>query len=461
MKETLNLTGSNKQVAHQGGREPIRVRHLPQEDRTNGWSTILPPRTAKEPLAHALKVDWLVIGAGYAGLAAARRLAQLAPSASIAVLDAGVVGDNASGRNSGFAIDVPHNVGSSLDELAKARHYQRLLAAGVQQLEALVGQHGIACDWRQAGKYHCAVSPQAEKTLRHHADELDRLGQAHQFFRRDDLAPRLGTSYFRSGIYTPGCILLNPAALCRGLADSLPANVALFENSPVVALDVGSKEVRAQTAGGGSVVAGRLIMANNAFAQQLGFFRGETYPMVSFGSLSKPLNEDQQRRYGVRDSWGLTPANAVVGATMRFTDDRRMLIRQGFLFPKNFKVSQSQRDHAKRTHVQVFAARFPNLTDVDLEHFWMGTLAVTRNGAPRWGAVAPNVHVVAGCNGVGIVKQTILGTLLVEHALGLDNPLIADALALGAPTRSPALPFLELGAKAYLAKEIWAGRKEF
>lgn len=438
----------------------MKVQRLPQEDQTNGWSAVLPPRVPTQSLVRTVKADWLVIGAGYAGLAAARRLAELEPSSQIAVVDAGVVGDNASGRNSGFAIDVPHNVGSSLDELAKARHYQRLLAAGLHQLETLVGQHGIACDWKRAGKYHCAVSPQAEKTLYHHAQELDRLGQAYQLLHRDALQARLGTRYFRSGIFTPGCVLLNPAALCRGLADSLPGNVALFENSPVVALDVGSEKVTAQTAAG-RVVASQLILANNGFAQQLGFFQGETFPMVSFGSLSQPLNDDQQRRYGVKDSWGVTPANAVVGATMRFTEDRRILIRQGFLYPKDFGVSPAQRDRARRAHRRVFDARFPAIADVELEHFWMGTLAVTRNGAPRWGRVAPRVHVVAGCNGVGIVKQTILGTLLAEQALHRDSPLQADVAALGVPKGTPALPFMDLAVKAYLAKEFWMGRKEF
>ena len=90
-----------------------------------------------------------------------RRLAELRPQAHIVVVDAGTVGNNASGRNSGFAIDVPHNIGSSLEELRQAAHYQALLTAGMTDLERLVAQHRIDCQWRRAGKYHCAVSPAA------------------------------------------------------------------------------------------------------------------------------------------------------------------------------------------------------------------------------------------------------------------------------------------------------------
>ena len=63
------------------------------------------------------------MGAGYAGLAAARRIANNRPGDSDALLDDGLIGENASGRNSGFAIDLPHNIGNSLTELHKAGSY--------------------------------------------------------------------------------------------------------------------------------------------------------------------------------------------------------------------------------------------------------------------------------------------------------------------------------------------------
>jgi glycine/D-amino acid oxidase-like deaminating enzyme len=54
--------------------------------------------------------DWLIVGAGFAGLSAARRLQALRPGEKIVLLDAGEIGKGTSGRNSGFMIDVPHNL---------------------------------------------------------------------------------------------------------------------------------------------------------------------------------------------------------------------------------------------------------------------------------------------------------------------------------------------------------------
>ena len=53
----------------------IEIRRQPVNDSTNAWNTILTPRVAAASLNENINADWLVIGAGYAGLAAARRLA--------------------------------------------------------------------------------------------------------------------------------------------------------------------------------------------------------------------------------------------------------------------------------------------------------------------------------------------------------------------------------------------------
>ena len=53
--------------------------------------------------------EWLIIGAGYTGLSAARKLAQLYPNQKIIIVDAQLAGEGASSRNSGYLVDTTLN----------------------------------------------------------------------------------------------------------------------------------------------------------------------------------------------------------------------------------------------------------------------------------------------------------------------------------------------------------------
>ena len=103
---------------------------------------------------------------------------------------------------------------------------------------------------------------------------LDSLGEPYEWKTAGELAARLGTKHFHAGIYTPGCILLNPAALTRGLADNLPENVALYENTPVTEF---SREngITVRTAGGAKLFAPKMILATNAFTEEFGFIASD------------------------------------------------------------------------------------------------------------------------------------------------------------------------------------------
>ena len=78
-----------------------RVSLLPRYDRQNAWLEILGSQPEPRVLTGRHEADHVVIGAGYGGLAAARRLAELDPSASVMLIEADLLANNAAGRCSG------------------------------------------------------------------------------------------------------------------------------------------------------------------------------------------------------------------------------------------------------------------------------------------------------------------------------------------------------------------------
>ncbi len=437
----------------------MKIARLPQNDRTNGWSAVLPKRTAKPSLAGDVSADWIVLGAGYAGLAAARRLAENRPEESVVLIDAGQAGENASGRNSGFAIDLPHNVGSSLDELEGSHRFMRLARFAIDHLQDAIETHDIACDWSHDGKYHAAVSPRGvREVLEPFAKELDALGEPFEWIGTQDLTAKLGSTHFTAAVYTPGGALMNPAALTRGLADNLPGNVTFYENSPVTEF-VSENGVHLTTPGG-SLRAPRMILAANGYSEQFGFYPRKFLHLVAHASLSRIMTEQEREAYGVEKPWGTTPANAFAGITMRYTNDHRILIRQGLNYCPSQSVSQVQQTAVKRRHKTLFDARFPMLPDVEMEHTWSGIVCLSRNSAPGFGQLTSNVWSAVCQNAVGVTKGTFGGILAADMATDRDNPLIADMLSLGEPDTLPPRPLLDFGVRARFQWELWSNRHE-
>lgn len=435
------------------------IRRFPHDDNANGWSKILPQRTPKPPLEENVTADWVVVGGGLAGLSAARRLAENRPHDKVALVDASEAGENASGRNSGFAIGVSHNQDGSPDQLEKSSRHIRLVRASIDYNEAIVKRHGIECDWSRCGKYHAAVSQRAtDKILVPLMKELDALGEPYRLVEGDGLRAEIGTAHFGAAVYTPGCVLMNPAALCRGLADTLPGNVSHYEKTPVTGVEY-SSGVTLKTPNG-SVRAPKMILTVNGCIEQFGFFKGRLLNFAAHCSLSRPLTSEERAALGGHAEWGLIPTYGFVGITMRLTRDHRLMIRQNVHFSPGMYVSDAKRATVQREHQRLFQERFPMLPDVTMEHTWTGYVCLSQNSTPGFGQVAENVHAAICQNGGGVTRGTIAGILAADKACGEDNPLIADIEKQGTPNKLPPRPFLDMGVHARSAWDLYANRDE-
>ncbi len=108
---------------------------------------------------------------------------------------------------------------------------------------------------------------------------LDLLDVEYDWLGADQLKEITGSEFYVSGLYAPGTVLVQPAALVRGLATTLPENVMLFEDSPVTAMELGVPH--RLTLPGASITARTLILANNGFAGQFSYYRKELLPIAT------------------------------------------------------------------------------------------------------------------------------------------------------------------------------------
>lgn len=422
-----------------------RVGSLPSDDSGPGWFHTSRRRAPKAPLVGDAKANWVVIGAGFTGLSAARQLANNFPNDTIILVEAQQVGFGSAGRNAGFLIDVPHDIGSAdyIGDHAIAKQILQLNQMGQRILSELVDRHSITdAHLRKSGKYQAAVEDKGIAVLEAYRGGLEKLGQPCELIEGKDLPDILGTSFYKKALYTPNTMLMQPSALVKGLADSLPENVTLYEDTPITAVDYGEKSVISHPTG--QIVADKLVLANNAFGTQFGFLEGAILPIFTYGSLTKQLTAAQQASIGGKDFWGVIPADPF-GTTLRRTHDNRILVRNSFSFNPDGRSKPGFTEKFRENHRLSFERRFPTLTEVPFEYTWGGALGMTRNGASFFGELRPNVYASLGCNGLGTVRGTVSGLLLADWLAGKTHNLIDFLLNGPKPASNPPQPLLSIG----------------
>lgn len=416
----------------------------PADDNGCGWFHLSPGRQPRAAHRGRSEARWVVLGAGFTGLAAARQLALHHPDDEVILVEAQEVGFGASGRNSGFAIDLPHDIGAAdyIGDLPTARMNLKLNLRAQAILRGLINQHGIDCQIRPDGKYQAAVEDKGLAVLEAYRSGLEKLGQPYQMIDARDLPEHFGTAFYRKALYTPGTQLLQPAALAKGLADSLPGNVTLHERTTITHIEQGRRITLKHA--NGEIVADQLLLTNNAFASHFGFLPGRLLPIFTYASMTRPLTEEEQARLGGKASWGIIPADPF-GSTLRRTPDQRLLVRNSFSFNADGRANPRHVARAGRQHRESFERRFPMLSGMPFEYTWGGSMCLSRNHLSHFGTLAPNVHAALCCNGLGITRGTATGTLLADWLSGEHDELIDFLLGSAGPNRNPPEPLLSVG----------------
>ena len=433
----------------------IKARKLPDDGPRNGWYETLPAPPPARRVDGRVKADFAVIGAGTCGCAVARRLGELRPDETVALVEATRVGYGTSGRNAGFMLD--HHSHGGMKHFEAARKNDRLFSAGTAWLRDLVQKHQIQCQWSDWGRIYVAAEASAEGELKGVSDGFDALGVPWRGLDRDDLEAVTGSRFYRRGVRADGSALVQPAAMMRGLAATLPANVTLYEESPVH--EIGTKGGFRLACPDGTIEARQVVLCNHVFAEEMGILKHRIVPLASFASLTEPLSDARTALLGTEGEFGLLPANAN-GSTVRLTRDRRILMRNTLHYARDKRFATELIDEVADTHRRSIARRWPDLGDVDFAGTWGGILGFTRNEGAVFGAVREGLWAVMTSDAAPMTKGAIGGKLLAEHICSEDSELLRLMLSLPRAALLPPDPILRFFVRRRIGRIAAAGPGE-
>jgi glycine/D-amino acid oxidase-like deaminating enzyme len=193
--------------------------------------------------------------------------------------------------------------------------------------------------------------------------------------------------------------------------------------------------------------------------KSLGIKSNYNFPITLTASMTRSLTDEEFKSIGEPKEWGVLPVRPM-GATIRMTKDRRILIRNTAEVHNPFKMSKKDLDKRSINQKIGIKKRFPQLPDDIIQSSWSGIVSRTRNSSQIFEKIDENIF-VAGCyNGSGIGVGTLFGEQIAIKASNENTKEIETIEARNKPTWLPPQPFLNLGVKTRLIYERLRARSE-
>jgi glycine/D-amino acid oxidase-like deaminating enzyme len=395
------------------------------------WHATLPAeeRVSRLALGGDVVADVAIVGGGYTGLWSAYALKRADPSLRIVVCEREEVGFGASGRNGGWCSAL---FAGSRDATAR-RHgrdavvaMQRAMFATLDEIERVVVDERIACDWARGGTVQVATLPAHLARLRQELDDHRAWGFGVDDYRElppADASAVIGCRPNLGALFTPHCAAIHPAKLVHGLARAVERlGVTIYEHTPARAIESG----RVRTTHG-VVRAEIVVRATEAFSAELPGLRRAIAPVYSLMIATEPLSDAfwADARLETRPTFADLRHMIIYG--QRTADGRFAFGGRGTPYHFGSRI-RPQFDLDPRVFDGLHAtlrSLFPALGDAAITHRWGGAVGVHRDWYPSVGFDrGSGVAWAGGYVGDGVSTTNLAGRTIADLVLGNDTDLV-------------------------------------
>ncbi|WP_243716595.1 FAD-dependent oxidoreductase [Actinomadura sp. KC345] len=406
---------------------------------------------AGDPLAGAQAGDLAVVGGGYSGLWTALRAKERDPSLDVVVLEAGRIGDAASGRNGGFcSASLTHGLENGLARWPDDMHtLERLGWDNLRAIADTLARYGIDADWEPTGELSVATEEWQVPALEDAAEKAYEYGWEPILLGPRAVRAEVASPAFLAGLWDrDAAAMLHPAKLAWGLADACRSlGVRVFENTRVTGLRSDGAALRLKAAHG-TVTARKVALGTGPYPSPLRRTRRFVVPVYDYVLVTEPLCPEQRRSVGWQHRQGVGD-NANQFHYFRLTADDRILwggYDAVYHYGNGLRPALERRPSTYATLARHFFATFPQLEDVRFSNAWGGAVDTCSRFCPFYGtAYDGRLAYAAGYTGLGVGAtrfgaDVMLDLLLVGLAPGEETERTRPAMVRTKPVPFPPEP---------------------
>lgn len=386
--------------------------------------------TPRPRLDGSVSVDVAIMGAGYTGLWTAYYLLQRDPSLRVAVVEREIAGFGASGRNGGWCYPgFPVSSGVLSERFGKeaARAVSDAMYDTYHEIARTVAAEQIDAQWQEGGALRLARGEHQREAIEggYRAIEAMGLAEHYQLLDARQVAEKVQITDVVAGMFNPTAASIHPARLARGLARAVEKHGGTIYEQTAVTDYEGGQTPRLITPYG-DVRARTVVLAGEAYSQQLPKLQRTMVPMYSLIVLTEPLSEADWNEIGWKNRELVSSSRMSVDYLNRTADGRIMFGGRGAPYRMNSLISDELDRHEPTHEMLRTMARewFPPLKNVRFTHAWGGPLGMPRDWMPTTSFDARSgIARAGGYTGQGVATTNLSGRVLTDLITGTTSPL--------------------------------------
>lgn len=373
-----------------------------------------------EPLRGSHKADIVIVGGGFTGLSAAYNIRKRFPNKKIVILEGACCGYGASGRNGGFCIATSLLDWNQKNPERRQKDWE-VSSYGISQIKRVIADHGLDCDFDESGMLEVALDNKQTEELVEFHEELKSFGLESTLLHGKDLEAEIKSPQFVAGLRNPYGATLNPAKLARGMK-KVVENLGVDVHERTVVTRITPGKINYIDTELGDIQAPVLIIAVNAYAHKLGFFKDRVFPVSVHQIVTEPLSKAQWESIGWQNRPGLSDMRALYSYSIPTADGRILMGGSDFVYYDHDQISSGNDKTVTRRIKKNLFEFFPQLEGVQIEHSWGGTTAYTLGRIPSVGVMGDYKNIFFGVGfSEGVPSTQTAGRIIADLMAGEKN----------------------------------------